>query len=133
MKRAHLVVKATLLIQEVEELGVGLSSPKVEVTDLEVAPDCAACNVAAVRSTKDRPEGRSWRTMAHVVRVSVVLGQEAQGVIVRDVLRVLGHELLRCVPECRNRLPILRQCDGEACPTACYSAFQRRGARCHAP
>ena len=39
MKRAHLVVKATLLIQEVEELGVGLSSPKVEVTDLEVAPD----------------------------------------------------------------------------------------------
>ena len=42
MKRAHLVVKATLLIQEVEELGVSLAPPEVEVANLKVTPDFAS-------------------------------------------------------------------------------------------
>jgi hypothetical protein len=37
-----LVVKPALLVEEVEELGVGLAPPEVEGTDLEVGPDCGS-------------------------------------------------------------------------------------------
>ena len=36
---SHLVVEATLLVEEVEELGVSLAPPEVEVANLEVTPD----------------------------------------------------------------------------------------------
>ena len=37
---SHLVVEAALLVEEVEELGVSLTPPEIEVADLEVTPDC---------------------------------------------------------------------------------------------
>ena len=37
---SHLVVEAALLVEEVEELGVSLAPPEVEVANLEVTPDC---------------------------------------------------------------------------------------------
>ena len=39
MIETYLVVESALLVEEVEELGVRFASPKVEVTDLKVAPD----------------------------------------------------------------------------------------------
>ena len=39
MIEIYLVVESALLVEEVEELGVRLASPEVEVTDLKVAPD----------------------------------------------------------------------------------------------
>ena len=35
----HLVVKSTLLVQKLDKLRVRLTPPKVQVTDLKVAPD----------------------------------------------------------------------------------------------
>ena len=35
-----LVVKAALVVEEVEELRVCLAAPEVEITNLEVRPDC---------------------------------------------------------------------------------------------
>ena len=39
---SHLVVEAALLVEEVEELGVSLAPPEVEVANLEVTPDFAS-------------------------------------------------------------------------------------------
>ena len=35
----HLIVEATLFVQELHKLGVGLTTPEVEITNLEVTPD----------------------------------------------------------------------------------------------
>jgi hypothetical protein len=43
-----LVVEPALLVEEVEELGVGLAPPEVEGTDLEVGPDCGSKGVKSV-------------------------------------------------------------------------------------
>jgi hypothetical protein len=37
-----LVIETALLVEEVEELGVGLAPPEVEGADLEVGPDCGS-------------------------------------------------------------------------------------------
>jgi hypothetical protein len=39
-KRSDLVVETPSSIEEVEEIGVGRSSPEIHVRDLKVAPDC---------------------------------------------------------------------------------------------
>jgi hypothetical protein len=35
----YLIVEAALFVEVVEEFGIGLASPKIHVTDLEVTPD----------------------------------------------------------------------------------------------
>lgn len=40
-EKLHLVVKATLFIEEVKERHVRIRAPKIHVRDLEVAPDCS--------------------------------------------------------------------------------------------
>ena len=39
MEKSYLVVEATLLVEELEELHVRFPAPEVEVADLKVAPD----------------------------------------------------------------------------------------------
>ena len=37
----HLVVKAALGLEVLEELAISLAAPQVHVCDLEITPDCA--------------------------------------------------------------------------------------------
>lgn len=53
--------------------------------------------------------------MAKIVRVPVVLGHVAHRVVLRDVLRVLLHEILDRVPQRRDRRPVLVHRDRERC------------------
>ena len=84
---SHLVVEATLLVQEFEELHVCLTAPEVEVADFEVTPDYGA----SVRQQL-HDLGERVRTVAAIVGLTVVVGDKAHGVPLHNKIGILGHE-----------------------------------------
>ena len=94
-----LVEKATGAIQVVEIVLVGLTSPKVHVSNLEVAPEVT---------------GRVAVCLPSVIRPSDVVSQPVHGVVLMDVLGVLGYELEGLGPESRNRFGGVVEVDGKA-------------------
>lgn len=46
MRKSYLVVEATLLIKELKVFAVRFATPKVEVTNFEVTPDCEFSRVS---------------------------------------------------------------------------------------
>jgi hypothetical protein len=85
-------------IKVLKECRVGLAAPKVHIGNLKVAPNCfdfdlfltvhmvsGACNFDSIRG-----EGR---TVAEVVVVTAVVGQEVHRVVLYDVFGVLSHEI----------------------------------------
>lgn len=97
---SHLVVKSTLVVQEIKELRVCLTSPEVKVGDFEVTPDCQVVEkLRRYRSAKStKMTTKRKRTVASIVGLAAVVGNEAHRVVRRNVFRILLHELLDGLP-----------------------------------
>ncbi|KAH3681426.1 hypothetical protein WICPIJ_007583 [Wickerhamomyces pijperi] len=84
------VEEPTVAVQVVKVLGVGLASPEVQVTDLEVGPE-----------------------VAQVVRGTAVVGDEVHQTVLVQEPRVLLEELLGGLPQRWNGLDVLVEGNGE--------------------
>ena len=105
-----LVVESAFLVQIVEELGVRLSAPEVEVADLEVRPDWQIDSVTFIRQTIPAD-----LTVAFVVCLTPIVRNKAQSVVLRRKAGIFLQEVLDFFPESRDRRFILVKRDSEAC------------------
>ena len=74
MEKSYLVVEATLLIKELKVFAVRFATPKVEVTNFEVTPNCKFhVLVFSYTFYKYMIWRWAWLTVASVVGVSTVV------------------------------------------------------------
>lgn len=85
-----LVEETTVLVENVEEVRVGLRAEPVEVTNLKVGPKVAS-----------------------VVRLATVVRQELHRVVLFNMLGVVLDKLLGAVPKCRDGLNVFVQAKNE--------------------
>lgn len=85
-----LVEESAVLVQLVEEVGVGRAAQPIEVADFKVGPEVAV-----------------------VVGFAVVVGEEGHAVVRGDVFWVVLHEGLDAVPERRDRLDVFVEGEDE--------------------
>lgn len=135
-RRTRRTVEASGLVEEVEVVRVGLTTPEIlwrwaprsagtrpdgkgrmqethEVSDFEVRPEVAV--VWRRRSEVRTPKTGEGREMRQTVVLPSVVTEEAERVILRDVLRMQFHEVQSRVPESLNGLGEFKHRQSEAC------------------
>jgi hypothetical protein len=77
------IVESTSIIEVLEELHILLAAPKVEICDLEIAPDW----IRSVRNAEQKDVNK--RTMTSVIANSTVIREEVHCVIRSNEVGVL--------------------------------------------
>jgi hypothetical protein len=95
-----LVEETAVLVKRLEEIEVRLASEPGQATNFKVGPlNSISCETAGNQSLTYE--------MALVVVLTTVITEETHGVIGRDMLGVVLHELLGASPEGRNGVDVL--------------------------
>lgn len=82
--KAYLVVESPFHFEVLEVCLVRLTPPEVHISDFEVTPDCSV----AMSTEMIGKEKRTQLTVAHVVGLASVIGNEVERVVVGYVLGV---------------------------------------------
>ena len=102
------VEEASVLVELVEEVEIGVRSQPVEIADFEVGPLYGEL----VENSTITLVLLAYE-MAVVVRFSVVVAQPVHGISFGYVLAMLLHEGLGAIPKCRNCLHVFVKADHE--------------------
>jgi hypothetical protein len=98
-----LVKEASVLVELVEEVRVGLASPEIEVTNLKVRPEMTAA-FSDEQSFSCKPSNTK---NSPVVALAAIIAEELHCVILGNMLGMLLHEGLGTLPESRDGLDVL--------------------------
>ena len=97
------IEEATVFIQRLEKVDIGLTAKPVEISNLEIAP---LMHEGRLAMRREQVSERTYE-MALVIRVASIVAQEGHRIVRVDMLGMGLDELLGTFPQGGNSLDIL--------------------------